>query len=142
MGELKTRPSAASVEKFLAGVTDPERKKDCRTLLGIMKRVTGRKPRMWGPSIVGFGSYHYRYASGREGDWFLTGFSPRKGDLILYLMPGVRNYPALLKKLGRYQAGTSCLYLKNLAGVDLAVLEKLIAGAHRDILRMSKPRSA
>ncbi len=103
MADLKTRPSGASVEAFLQGVDDEARREDCRTVLALMRRVTGAEPEMWGPSIVGFGRYHYRYASGREGDWFLTGFSPRKRDLTLYIMAGFSAYDDLLAKLGTPQ---------------------------------------
>ena len=129
VAELKTKPSGASVEAFLEGVGDEARREDCRTLLALMRRVTGAEPEMWGPSIVGFGSYHYRYASGREGDWFLTGFSPRKRDLTLYVMAGFEGYEDLLARLGPHKTGKSCLYVKRLADLDLEVLEALIAAS-------------
>ena len=140
MAENKTRPTLASVETFLAGVADASRREDCQALLRLMRRVTGYQPRMWGPSMVGFGSYHYKYGSGREGDWFLTGFSPRKADLTLYITPGLDRYKGLLKRLGKHKTGRSCLYVKRLADVDLAVLTELVATAHRDILELSNPR--
>jgi hypothetical protein len=126
MAELKTKRSGRSVEAFLRGVKDAKRQKDCRALVTLMRRVTGAKPQMWGPSIVGFGSYHYRYASGREGDFFLTGFSPRKQNLTLYIMPGFDGTQPLLKKLGKHSTGSSCLYLKGLADVDQDALERLV----------------
>lgn len=129
MAGLKTKPTAVSVAKFLGALPDRERRADCQTVAKLMRKVTKAAPKMWGPSIVGFGSYHYRYASGREGDWFLTGFSPRKKDLTLYVMGGLASQAALLKMLGRHAKGASCLYIKRLADVDLAVLEKLIAAS-------------
>ena len=126
MAELKTKRTGTSVDAFLAGVTDTGRRQDCLALLGIMKRATGAEPEMWGSSVVGFGRYHYRYASGREGDWFLTGFSPRKRDLTLYIMAGFERYEDLLARLGRYRTGKGCLYVKRLSDVDLGVLEELI----------------
>lgn len=99
------------------------------TLLRIMKQATGAEPAMWGPSIVGYGRYHYKYASGREGDWFVAGFSPRKRDLTLYIVAGFERYEALMAKLGKHTTGKSCLYIKRLADVDLTVLEELIASS-------------
>jgi hypothetical protein len=113
MAELKTKPTAESVE-------------DCREVLVLMKEITGAEPAMWGPSMVGFGKYRYRYESGREGEWFLTGFSPRKGALTLYLMAGFDGYEDLMARLGKYKTGKSCLYVKRLADLDLAVLRELI----------------
>ena len=141
MAEMKTKPSSDSVEQFLAGVADPARRDDCRVLLGLMRRITGEEARMWGPSIVGFGRYHYKYDSGREGDWFLTGFSPRKSDLTVYITPGLHRYPDLLKRLGKHKNGKSCLYLKRLAEVDLGILERLVAASIRDIRELSPPRA-
>ncbi len=126
MAELKTKKNPASVPEFLARVTDEATRKDCAVLVRLMKRATGSPPSMWGASIVGFGSYHYTYASGRSGDWPLTGFSPRRQNLTLYVMAGFERYPALMKKLGKWKAGKSCLYLRSLADVDLAVLEELV----------------
>lgn len=126
MANLKTARTKASVQTFLSGIADQARRQDCLALVKIMKQVTKAPPRMWGPSIVGFGSYHYRYVSGREGDWFLTGFSPRKQDLTLYLLGGFDGQKALLDKLGNHKTGKSCLYIKNLAGLDLEALQQLI----------------
>ena len=127
MAELKTKKNRASVAKFLNSVKDPARRKDAKAVHALMKEVTGEKAVMWGPSIVGYGSYHYRYASGREGDWMLTGFSPRKQALSLYIMDGFGGYRPLLKKLGKFKTGKSCLYVKSLEDVDLDVLRELIA---------------
>ena len=129
---LKTRQTAASVEAFLASIADDARREDCRTVLALMRQATGEEPRMWGESIVGFGSYHYRYATGRTGDWFVMGFSPRKRDLTLYISAGIERYPAILMRLGRCATGRSCLYLKRLADVDVAALRDLIETAAKD----------
>ncbi len=126
MAELKTKPTHASVTGFLAGIADAERRRDCRAVVQMMRRATNAAPRMWGPSIVGFGTYHYRYASGRAGDWFLAGFSPRKNDLTLYVMGGTSRHAALLRKLGAHKTGKACLYIKRLADVDRNVLQQLI----------------
>ena len=126
MAELKTKPTKRSVKDFVDAIKDEQRKKDCRTVSRIMKRVTRANPKMWGPGIIGFGSYHYKYASGREGDWFLTGFAPRKQNLTLYIMSGFKKYSALLKKLGKHKIGGSCLYVKRLDDVDMDVLTELI----------------
>ncbi len=138
---LKTQPSKTSVATFLAGVANETRRKDCEALVKLMSRATGEKPVMWGPSIVGFGAFHYRYASGHQGDACLVGFSPRKTDLTLYIQPGLHRYPDLLQRLGRYKSGKSCLYLKSLADVDPAVLEELVARSVVDIREMATPKS-
>lgn len=130
MAELKTRPTGEDVEAFLAGVADEQKRRDCYTVLELMKKATGSEPRMWGPSIVGFGSYHYEYASGREGDGMLTGFSPRKQNLTLYLMAGFDGSEELAR-LGKHTTGKSCLYIKRLDDVHLPTLEKLIRGSVR-----------
>ncbi len=126
MADLKTKANKASVEKFLNSVKDEKKKADCFKILELMKKITKDKPVMWGPSIVGFGKYHYKYASGREGDWFLTGFSPRKQNLTLYIMSGFKKYDGLMKKLGKYKTGSSCLYINKLKDVDIKVLKSLI----------------
>lgn len=138
MSELKTKPTEASVEEFLQGLADPKQRADCLTMLKLMTEVTKTKPRMWGSSIVGFGDYHYKYPSGGEGDWFLTGFSPRKGNLTLYIMAGFDGYADLLAKLGKYKTGKSCLYIKRLEDVDLATLKKLVKAAFIHVSKMSK----
>jgi hypothetical protein len=126
MAELKTKPSEASVEDFLNGVADEQKREDCFSLLGMMKEVTGLEPQMWGDSIIGFGTYHYKYKSGHEGDWFLTGFAPRKRNLTVYIMAGFDQYGALLEKLGKYSTGVGCLYLKKLVDVDQDTLQTLV----------------
>jgi hypothetical protein len=126
MADLVTKPTGADVATFLDSVEDPKRRQDAMALLEMMRRATGHEPRMWGPSIVGFGDYHYTYASGREGDWFLAGFSPRKQALTLYIVSGFEGYDALLERLGPHKTGKSCLYVKRLADVDGAVLEELV----------------
>ncbi|MDL1911866.1 DUF1801 domain-containing protein [Chloroflexi bacterium CFX6] len=127
MAELKTKVNKASVEKFIKDIRDERTREDCRRIVEIMQKATKAEPKMWGTSIVGFGSYHYKYASGREGDWFLVGFSPRKQNLTLYIMSGFEGYDSLLKKLGKHSTGKSCLYIKRLEDVDLKVLEELVA---------------
>ena len=134
MSDLKTKPTEVSVEEFLATVPE-ERQEDCATLLALLRRVTGEEPRMWGPSMVGFGSYHYRYESGREGDWFVAGFSPRKKELTVYVMAGFDGFEELLGRLGRHKVGKSCLYLRSLADVDLAVLEELTRRSVEEVAR-------
>lgn len=126
MSALKTQKNDASVEAFLSTVEHERKREDCQEILELMRRVTGEKPAMWGDSIVGFGEYHYKYASGREGEWFLTGFSPRKQNLTLYIMSGFDEYEDLLKKLGKYKTGKSCLYINKLEDVDLDVLAELV----------------
>ena len=130
MAELKTKKTEKSPAEFIEAIADEETRKDCRTLVKMMKSATKAQPRMWGPSIVGFGDYRYRYASGREGDWFRAGFSPRKQALTLYIMSGFTGHEALMKKLGKYKTGKGCLYLKRLADVDQKVLSDLI---HRSV---------
>jgi len=126
MGELTTRPTAASVDAFIDAVDDQRKRQDARAVARMMAEITGEPPRMWGPSIVGFGSYRYRYASGRQGDFLTTGFSPRKRALTLYIMAGFSAYEELLAKLGKHTVGKSCLYVKRLADVDQDVLRELI----------------
>lgn len=124
--ELKTKQTDASVDDFLNAIPDEQTRKDCFEIARIMKQATKSEPKMWGASIVGFGSYHYKGASGREGDWMLTGFSPRKQNLTLYIMAGFDRYDQLLKKLGKFSTGKSCLYIKKLADVDKKVLKELV----------------
>lgn len=124
--ELKTQVNDASVRDFLNSVEDEQKRKDSFEILKMMKKAAKAEPKMWGTSIVGFGSYHYKGASGREGDWMLIGFSPRKQNLTLYIMPGFERYPQLMKKLGKYTTGKSCLYIKKLSDVDVEVLKELM----------------
>jgi len=126
MAELKTKRNKGDVEAFLNSVPDDRKRQDSFTILELMQEVTGKEPEMWGDSIVGFGSYHYKYESGREGDWFLTGFSPRKQNLTLYIMSGFDEYDQLLSKLGKHSTGKSCLYIKKIEEVDVDVLKKLV----------------
>jgi len=125
MAQLKTRENDAGVDDYLAGV-EASRRDECRAVHAIMQAATGADGRMWGSSMVGFGRYHYRNISGREGDWFLTGYAPRKQALTIYVMPGFEPYPDLMARLGKYKTGRSCLYLKKLADVDEAALAELI----------------
>lgn len=131
MAENKTKQTKASVEKFIDSVKNKSIRKDCLTLIKLMKDVTQEEPKMWGKSMVGFGNYHYKYASGREGDFFLTGFSPRKQNLTIYIMSGFKNYEALMKKLGNYKTSVSCLYVKSLDDIDINNLKKLVAESVR-----------
>ncbi len=126
MAEMKTKLNNGDVHAFLNNIPDEKKRQDALTILKLMQDATDVKPRMWGDSIVGFGSYHYKYASGREGDWFLTGFSPRKQNLTLYIMPGFEKYEILLSKLGKHSIGKSCLYIKKMEDVDVDVLKELI----------------
>ena len=130
--ENKTRPTKASVSAFIGAVENDKRRSDAKTLLAMMKKITGEKPKMWGPSIIGFGEYHYKYESGREGDMLNVGFSPRKGNLALYVMGSIAEDDPLRDMLGKYKTGKSCLYINKLEDVDLAVLEKLIAKSYRN----------
>ncbi len=123
---VKTERNDASVTQFLDAVEHPTRREDAKVVCELMERVSGEKPEMWGASIVGFGSYRYRYKSGREGEWPTVGFSPRKANLVLYIMSGFSKYPALMEKLGKHKIGKSCLYITRLANVDMAVLEELV----------------
>ena len=136
--ELKTKVNEASVEGFLNSVEDEQSRKDCLEILKMMKQVTKEEPKMWGASIVGFGSYHYKGASGREGDWFLTGFSPRKQNLTLYLNHGFDVHEDLLKKLGKYKTGMGCLYVKKLDDVDKKVLKELVTESVKRMKTLSK----
>ena len=140
MAELKTKATEVSVDSFLNGVADAQRRADAFTLVKIMKDITGMPPKMWGPTMVGFGEYHYVYASGHEGDIFLTGFSPRKSALTLYFMACLeQRFGAQLKKLGKVKASKACLYIKKLADVDLAVLREMIQASVAQLTGMSKP---
>ena len=124
--ENKTKPTAVDPADFVASVAHPQRREDGLALLEFFQRVTGLKPRMWGPGIVGYGRYHYKYDSGREGDFMLTGFSPRKTALSIYVLPGYRDMSDKLACLGKHKLGKSCLYINKLADVDMAVLEDII----------------
>lgn len=125
--ENKTKPTKVSVKAFVDAIDHETRRKDARTLLKIFKEVTGLKPVMWGPTIIGYGRYAYKYDSGREGESIMTGFSPRKANLVLYIMPGYKNLDAQLKRLGKHKLGKACLYVNKLADIDLDVLKEIIA---------------
>ena len=136
--ELKTKVNEASVTEFLNSVADEQKRKDCFEMLKLMKQVTKEQPKMWGASIVGFGSYHYKGKSGREGDWMLTGFSPRKQNLTLYLMGGFETHAALLKKLGKFTTSVGCLYIKSLDDVDKKVLKELVQASVQRMKELNK----
>jgi hypothetical protein len=137
--ENKTKPTTSSVAAYLATLTDPARKSDAKELAQLMQQASGEKPKMWGPSIVGFGSCHYKYESGREGDMPLISFSPRKAALVLYSMLSHSDANALLAKLGKHTTGKGCLYIKKLSDVDKTVLENLIGNALDHYGTRSKP---
>jgi hypothetical protein len=129
MVEMKTRENDADVIAFLNGVADDRRRQDCLALVALMEDATGAQAKMWGEAIVGFGSYHYKYASGREGDWFLAGFSPRKQNLTIYISAGFEPYETLMAELGKYKTGKSCLYVKRLDDIKLETLRELVKQA-------------
>ncbi len=129
MAENKTKPSKVSVTAFMNSIEDKQKRLDARKVAAMMREATGSRARMWGANIVGFGEYHYKYDSGREGDFMITGFSPRKQALTLYVIPGFKHFEPLMNKLGKYKTGKSCLYIKRLADVDEKVLKKLIDGS-------------
>ena len=135
MSELKTRQNDGDVDAYLDSVENPRRREDALRVLALMREITGEAPRMWGSSIVGFGSYHYTYASGREGDWPVVGFAPRKQNLVLYIMPGFAGYEALLARLGKHRTGKSCLYVNRLDDIDPDVLEELVRESVADMKR-------
>jgi hypothetical protein len=126
MAEAKTQRTSRSVDAFLKGIPDEQKRRDAFTIVDLMRQVTKAEPEMWGSNIVGFGTYRYKYASGREGEWPLTGFSPRKQNLTLYIMSGFEQYDELLKSLGNFKTGKACLYVKRLDDVHLPTLRKLI----------------
>lgn len=135
MSENKTRSTDTSVQAFLDAVDGEERRADCQALVAMMGRITRKPAVMWGASIVGFDTYHYRYESGREGDWLVAGFSPRKGDISVYLMACGADQSELLLRLGRHKMGKACLYLRRLSEIDLAVLEQLVAASVAEVKR-------
>lgn len=141
MADNKTKATSASVDAFIADIAHPVRRADAETLLAIMGEETGLEPRMWGPSIVGFGRYHYIYASGHEGDAFRIGFSPRKQNMVVYVMPGFASYQSLLQRLGKHKVGKSCLYINKLGDIDLNVLRELIAHAFAHMNEQYPPNS-
>ena len=130
---MKTKPTNESVKDFINRIPDEERRADCLQVTKLMEEITGKKPKMWGASIVGFGAYHYKYASGREGDWPEMGFSPRKKDLTLYIMMGFEKHADLMEKLGKHSTSKSCLYIKRLSDVHIPTLKKLIKIGLKDL---------
>jgi uncharacterized protein DUF1801 len=136
MEELKTKATKADVDQFLEGITDEKKRGECYQILEVMKKATKAEPKMWGTSIIGFGDYHYKYATGRENDWFITGFSPRKQNLTLYMMGGFDS--ETLQKLGKYKTGKGCLYINKLEDIDTNVLNELVAKSVKSLQKMSK----
>jgi hypothetical protein len=126
MAELKTIQTKASVDKFIQGIKDEKSRIDCYRIKEMMEKATKSRGKMWGTGIVGFGDYHYVYDSGREGDWFIAGFSPRKQSLTLYMMGGFNQFPGLMKQLGKYSTGKGCLYIQRLEDVDTKILQKVL----------------
>jgi hypothetical protein len=133
MATQKTKPTPASVEGFVNAIDDPKRREDCLMLIGLMKRITKCEPKMWGSSIIGFGDHHYRYESGREGDTFVLGFSPRKEALTLYMGPCIDRFQDALGELGKHRTGKGCLYIRRLEDVDESVLATLLEKAAADL---------
>jgi hypothetical protein len=142
MAELKTKLTDASVDDFLNTIKDEQVRQDCFAVTEIMQKATKAEPKMWGASIVGFGSYHYKYASGREADWMLTGFSPRKQNLTLYVYPGFDGYDELMAQLGNHTCGKSCIYIKRLSDLHLPTLKKLINASVKHMLKTHPPAKA
>jgi len=139
----KTTPTKASVTGFINAVIDPQQKADCKVLVKVMQEATGEKPVMWGTSIIGYGQYHYKSErSVQEGEWMLAGLSPRSANLTVYIMSGAKNYPELLKKLGKHKAsGGSCVYINKLSDVDLPTLKKLVKTSASDMKKRFKEAS-
>ncbi len=127
MADNKTQPTKESVEAFLQKVESEQKQKDSFTILQLMTEITNKQAVLWGPSLIGFGQYHYKYASGREGDFFLTGFSPRKQSLVVYIMSGFNKEKELMEKLGKFKTGKSCLYIKKLSDINMDILKELIS---------------
>jgi len=142
VAEVKTKPTKQSVTEFLNKIPDEQRREDCFALAKLMEEVTGNKPQMWGASMVGFGSYHYKYASGHEGDCFMTGFASRKQDLTVYVAMGFEKHGALLKQLGKHRTSKSCLYLKRLSDIHVPTLKKLLKASLKDLSAHTKARKA
>jgi hypothetical protein len=135
MADPKTRETDASVRGFLDAIADPGKRADCKAIAKMMRAATGRRARMWGSSMVGYGRYRYRYASGREGVWFECGFSPRAQAITVYIMSGFGTFGPLMKRLGKYKTGKSCLYIRRLSDVDVDVLDQLIGASVTEIRR-------
>lgn len=139
MAELKTKLNDASVDGFLNAIKDEQVRQDCRVIAEIMQKATKAEPKMWGTSIVGFGNCHYKYASGREGDWMLVAFSPRKQNITLYISAGFEGRDEMLDKLGKHSCGKGCLYIKRLSDVHLPTLKKLISASVKQMLKTYLP---
>jgi hypothetical protein len=133
VAELKTRPTDDDVVAYLESIEDEQRREDCFSLLELMRRVTGAGPVLWAGGIVGFGDYHFRYSSGREGDWFEAGFASRKASIAVYVMPGLEAHGEILERLGKHKTGVGCVYIKRLADVDTDVLEELLSSAVHEL---------
>jgi hypothetical protein len=138
MAELKTKPTKLSVTKFIDSIPDEQQRKDSKVILKLMKDASGSEAKIWGSGIVGFGDWHYKSESGREGDWFEVGFSARKQALTLYLMGGFVKQPELMKKLGKYKTGKGCIYIKKLDDVDQKVLRQLVTSSVKHVRSLSK----
>jgi Domain of unknown function (DU1801) len=139
MAEIKTKLNDASVDDFLNAIKDEQVREDCWAIVDIMQKATRAKPQMWGSSIVGFGSYRYKYPNGREMDWMLVAFSPRKQNITLYISPGFEGYGELLAQLGKHSCGKACIYIKRLSDVHLPTLKKLINGSVKNVLKTNRP---
>ena len=138
MAELKTKKTGGSVTAYLNTIADKQKRADCKVVAKMMRAATGNQAKMWGSSIVGFGSYHYKYASGHEGTWPICGFSPRAQNISIYIMPGFSGFRKLMGILGKHKTGKSCLYIRKLGDVDQTVLQQLIDGSVKEMRRMYK----
>lgn len=137
MSENKTKPTDVDINEFLNKIENPAQTEDTLKIIKMMKEITGEEPKLWGDSIIGFGEYRYKYASGREGDWFLTGVSPRKNNTTLYLSYGFENHSDLMGELGKYKTGKACLYIKKLEDINEAALKKLISRSAEEVKKRS-----
>ncbi|TPW16304.1 MAG: hypothetical protein FD129_751 [bacterium] len=137
--EAKTKPTTVSPARFIDAIGDETLRRDSRAIVALMKKVTGKPPKMWGPTIIGFGTYHYKYASGHEGDAPIAGFSPRRPKLVVYIMPGFPRYEALMARLGKHSTGKVCVYIKTLADIDMKVLEALVTESVRHMKKKYPP---
>lgn len=134
--KIKTVPTSSDMLEFLARIEDDQQRRDSEALIEIMSKISGEPPVLWGPAIIGFGSYHYTYESGREGDMPLIAFSPRKGKLTLYILNDATKYVDLLARLGKHKTSKACLYINKLADIDMSVLEELLVATHKDALKL------
>jgi hypothetical protein len=139
MAEAKTKANSASVDTFLNSIPDDQVRKDCRAIAQIMQKAANAPPQMWGTSIVGFGTYRFKYADGRKADWMITAFSPRRQNITLYIYGGFEEYEKLTSQLGKYSCGKSCIYIKRLSDVDMAALKKLIKASVQHVLKKNLP---